>query len=399
MAEATEEEGGVMLDLKDSEDSGEVTLTPELEQEIEELYAKLGKMNQRDRRKTVQRLSSIGGSREKETRERDELLDSTRQSRVQGDVLGIGLGRQDVVSVKNIQVETTNKRLTSFSGNQKIGNNEVDFKHWKRAALRLLDDEDLKEAQKRRIILSSLTGTAEDLIDLHRALPTGEIVNMLEKLFGKTIDGFDLLSDFYQVMQMPGQGTSEYLNKLYVHLTEVVDLKGITLGELPKVVLRQFIKGTSDEEMLLKLRLDDKVASPPHFADLYALVRKEESRRAERKLRLGKVAKANAVVIGEIAGETNEIGALKQELKETQKKLDQAWAQNQPPQGLRQGDNSTVLEAIWGQNRPGRQGHKPFCFRCGQDNHIAPGCRNVRNPQLVAERKAAREVSQVSGNG
>jgi len=206
---------------------------------------------------------------------------------------------QPITSTSRITVETSSKKLKPFSGRSRISNGEVDYKHWRRAALRVVEDLDLAEGQKKFLILQSLTGLAEDSIELHRHLPSMELLEVLDKLFQTTVDGGDLLADFFQIFQQPTQTVSEYLNSLYVHLAEVVTLGGLTMPELPLTLLKQFVRGVNvnDEYIIGKLHLEEKFDSPPNFPDLFVSVRREESRRTERRLRHKKVARSQANTI------------------------------------------------------------------------------------------------------
>ena len=59
--------------------------------------------------------------------------------------------------------------------------------------------------------------------------------------------------------------------------------------QVPEELVRQFKRGTTDEDMLLKLRLDDLHPGAMDYPSLIARVRREEGRRTERRLRLRKV--------------------------------------------------------------------------------------------------------------
>ena len=173
------------------------------EEEVERVWKRLEILTTASRRKTLDRLSAL-------------MLESKTTEKGSGDAMnaqldnapaGVGYhpGYSSVTQsdTKSLHVETSNKRLKVFSGAKKLVNNEVDFKHWKRSATRILEDSDLSEGQKKRIVLQSLTGVAEDLIDLNRGSSCEEIFEILEKLYGSTADGTDLLADFYQIFQLP----------------------------------------------------------------------------------------------------------------------------------------------------------------------------------------------------
>ena len=93
------------------------------------------------------------------------------------------------------------KKLKTFSGRAKTHPGEIDYKHWRRAARRLLEDPDVSEPQCKRLILQSLTHEADDTVDLHRDLNPTDLLELLDKVYGSTIDGGDLLAGFYQKFQ------------------------------------------------------------------------------------------------------------------------------------------------------------------------------------------------------
>ena len=125
-----------------------------------------------------------------------------------------------------------------FSGSTKPANGELNFKHWKQAADRILEGVDFNVSQKCWIFLQSLTGNAEDSIDLHRGFSCAELIEILDKIYGDTVDGGDLLADFYQMLQGVNESAGEYLNRLFIHLSEVIKHDGLKMQALPKTLLR-----------------------------------------------------------------------------------------------------------------------------------------------------------------
>ena len=148
------------------------------------------------------------------------------------------------------------------------------------------------------------------------------------------------------------------------------------MGELNRTILGQFIRGINGEELLNKLRLEDLVDSPPSFPDLLAAVRREESRRTERRLRHKKQAKAQMSIVSdrsveEVSGvkqpQFTEVHQLQQKVKELEKQV-----------------NSFSQE-----KKVNRRG---FGYRCGLDGHFATECENKINKSLVEEKAQARRA-------
>ena len=62
-----------------------------------------------------------------------------------------------------------------------------------------------------------------------------EILLILDKMYGSVADGDDLLAEFYQLHQATNQTASEYLNGLFIHLSEVITKGALQMSDLPKL--------------------------------------------------------------------------------------------------------------------------------------------------------------------
>ena len=127
-----------------------------------------------------------------------------------------------------VLLDATPRKIKNFSGNSKPGPGEADYRHWRRAAQRILDDRDLSRNRKQTILLQSLTSKAEDCIDLRQNAAPEQILKVLDATFGSINDGQELLIDYYQLNQGVNESTSEYLTRLYVKLCEVVTHEALT---------------------------------------------------------------------------------------------------------------------------------------------------------------------------
>lgn len=368
---------------------------------VQEVWKRLGKLTEKDmavvKRKS---LEKYGPPVEHESRSSPHMGHMGPSASMDSHYAASGL-----MSGKHITVETSNKKLKPFSANAKLGNGEVDYKHWRRAALRVIEDHEISEGQKRNVLLQSLVGAAEDSIDLDRGLPCRELLDVLDKLYGTTVDSRNLLADFFQLFQQPNQTVSEYLNVLYVRLAEIVTLHGLDMEELPKTLLMQFIRGVNvaDEDIIHKLGLEEKEDDPPNFPDLFILVRREESRRTERRLRHKRLVKSQSVVVDSastsdqsfpsaaaklaVPPSTASVDALQKEMAKIQLQLSTLLATSNSGSG-----NPTPGSPSSSNVAPGL-GMKGFCYRCGQDGHFAPACTHKPNKVLVKEKKETRQVA------
>jgi hypothetical protein len=368
-------EGGSELDTGSLENPRS-TLSPS-EKEIDDLWDRLGKMNASDRRKTLMSIKSDG---------RAEYARGARESMYSTGRLTMGGSSQSPILLDN-----TPRKLKNFSGSNKLGPGEIDFTHWKRAAMRIVDDRELSEARMRTIVTQSICGIAEDAIDLYRDHSVRDIIDLLDKIFGSTTDGHDLLADFYQIFQAQNQSTSDYLNNLYIQLCEVVKQGGLHMNEVTPTLLRQFQRGTTDEEMLLKLRLDSEEV-PPEYPQLIVSVRREEARRTQRRLRARKVVRSSAATTDGAAttspprraDDKPESGNMPSgdEVLKLKHRVAELEAQNRDVSVLAQ-----KVEMLQSRNQR-------FCYRCGEDGHMAFDCRNPPNKALVEEKSAARRKAR-----
>ena len=371
------------------------------EEEIDALFEKLGTMGVDDRRKTL--LSLAGTQNQVSAKQEIDTKPMTVGSSVQTD---IELDRPKLDEPRStlfspmyssqsqghpspqVLLDATPRKIKNFSGNSKLGPGEADYRHWRRAAQRILDDRDLSRNRKQTILLQSLTGTAEDCIDLMQNAAPEQILKLLDATFGSTNDGQELLIDYYQLNQGVNESTSEYLTRLYVKLCEVVTHEGLDMMQVPEELVRQFKRGTTDEDMLLKLRLDDLHPGAMDYPSLIARVRREEGRRTERRLRLRRV-RSNTLSATPNVSEHNddkpvtdtstEVEALRKRVAELEAKQDV----NVLAQRVKHLETSVCKSTM-------------FCFRCGKDGHVAYDCTNSPNKELVEEKRAAR--GRRSGN-
>ena len=164
------------------------------------------------------------------------------------------------------------------------------------------------------------------------------------------------------------------------------------MDQLQKTLIKQLIRGMSDEDLLNKLRLEDKVENPPTFPDLLLLVRHEESRRTEHRLRHKKVVKSQMhVSLPKVSENVSTPKALVQPTVASKS----AGSELEEQVTMIQQELQTLLKGHDNASRgPGRQG---FCYRCGDDGHWTPTCKQKPNRHLVKEKLDARKLASDSG--
>ena len=162
------------------------------------------------------------------------------------------------------------------------------------------------------------------------------------------------------------------------------------MSDLPKALLKQFIRGLHDEDLLNKLRLEDKEFFPPCFPELLSDVRREESHRMERWLRHRKQVKAQSAAVLEETKPPSD----QKVVKRAPANSDQGHLTAQLQQRIAELERQVSGSGQGRSSRPVRG----YCYRCGQNGHYTSDCENPANKALVAEKSTNRREGQKRGN-
>lgn len=274
------------------------------------------------------------------------------------------------------------RKLRLFSGKAPVPSGEVDFESWKLTALQLMEDESFSEEVKKITLVQALVRPALEIIrSIISTTDSKGCLDLLDNVYGQVQDGHDLLVDFYITYQDQKESASTFLNRLYLKLVQVTEKGGLAVGEIPTVLLRQFIRGSQDDSFAQHLQLEAKFDDPPSFGKLLLDVRKEECRRTERRLRLKQTSvnvKAQTTEVGKTSHATDmearvqqlttELEKLKSERSQTKPK----WEQKGPKTDRTQGSHNKKRNF--------------FCYKCGVDGHKVDTCKKQSNPELVQQR-------------
>lgn len=315
-------------------------------------------------------------------------------------------------------------RLRAFSGRIPRPVNEIEYDTWRTSVDFILRDPTMSSFHGSRKILDSLLPPASDIVK-HlgpEALPS-EYLQLLDSAFGTVEDGDELLAKFMNTLQNAGEKPSVYLSRLQAALTVAIKRGGILSSEADRQLLKQFCRGCWDNNLIADLALEQKRDNPPSFAQLLLMLRTEEDKFAAKEKRMRQhlagtkqrvhvhtqrtwvadesMHPKNADMLS-IAMETKElrkqIATLQSQLAKLtpraevpKKSISQTKArkstvaQNKP-------QNSNVEAAAADMNKQVGKPRPWYCFRCGEDSHIAASCTAEPNPKLVAEkRKLLRE--------
>lgn len=272
------------------------------------------------------------------------------------------------------------RKIRIFSGKTPTPSGESDFETWHLQVRQILDDSDISEANKKITFLQSLLRPALDTISSISSRSTAkQCVEMLVTIYGKVEDGHDLLVAFHTTYQEEHESSSAYVNRLYLLLVHVAEKRGMLVVMIPTYLLRQFIRGCQDDSFVQNLGLRGKVDDPPTFGDFLLMIRKEESRRTEKRLRLRLRAKNDSPV--KSGKPSSNLEAQVQQLTNRLAELEKPKFEPTPP------PNQKTYEERKSEYKPKVKGNKKFfCFKCGQDFHRRATCTNDANPELVYQK-------------
>lgn len=318
----------------------------------------------------------------------------------------------DVVPSPNSQY-----RLKPFSGRVPHPHFETDYDTWRSSVEFCLTDPSFTETQVVRKIVESLSPPAADLV---KALgPKANPKTYLEHLdsaYATVEDGDELFARFLNTNQNGGEKPSYYLQRLHTVLNLVIKRDGIASSDVNKQLLRQFCRGCWDSSLIANLQLEQKKDDPPHFAELLLQLRTEEDKQASKANRMKQhlgVQKTrvyssmqttcpqgrndyehemdhnSADLQKQIADLRTQIAQLRADKTEKRSKKPQKEAKpNLSTKTHDKLERIPQIAAVSAKPKPG------YCFKCGEDGHIASNCSNEANPALVAAKRNALRHKQ-----
>lgn len=180
---------------------------------------------------------------------------------------------------------------------------------------------------------------------------------------------------------------------------------GVLSSEINKHLLKQFCRGCWESSLLLELQLDQRKGPPPSFAELMTTLRTEESKHASKSLRMKHLGSSKQRVVGQSQTAVGEdvtqlhsvTAQLASQITELQRQLAALTSNpskdksNTKMSAVKPG-NKQSTSSPKGKNKAADKSQpirpKPgYCFRCGEEGHIASSCSNDPNPTLVAEKR------------
>jgi len=295
------------------------------------------------------------------------------------------LNNKSIIMVKQ-RATPIHQKLRVFSGITPTPSGHLTFRTWHRAATRLCRSEELLQEEKLALIHNSLCQPALDLVQssLDSGSPTA-VLSLLEKAYGDVQHPLDLLNDFNKTMMKKQEKPSEYLSRLYLKLEELKGREVVQDSEVPSILLRQFNYGCIDENLMLKLRLEEKEKNPPDYGTLLLALRKEEARQKKKSGQMVAPTSMGAEKEHEIQKLSQEVKTLKAQLAATPKVIQQK--------------GETASSPVAKPDQPPVGKKKPqFCSKCGNSGHLLWECNNTTRPRHGSrkfEQKSATTYMQV----
>lgn len=321
---------------------------------------------------------------------------------------------QRVVVEHVIKSQPSNSKwMRTFSGKIPKPPGEADYETWSLHAELMFNDDSLSVDVQRRKILESLLPPASDVVrQLGTSAHPRHYVQLLDSAYGLVEDGEEVFARFLNTNQNPGEKASDYLQRLQSLLCTAVKRGGAKQVNADRHLLKQFKRGCWDHSLVLQLELKNE--TPPNFAELLLQVRTEEDRRASKHDRMQRhfsssktkpsvnihsvpdisPCDSNTSLLQSYIAETEslrkQVAQLQMQLsskkykKEKKQEFKGTLSTNNSPAPVAEAQAHQVMLQNTPPPRP--QPKAWFCYKCGEDGHIARNCDKPMNKALVDQK-------------
>uniref|UniRef100_A0A3B1IUI3 Gypsy retrotransposon integrase-like protein 1 n=3 Tax=Astyanax mexicanus TaxID=7994 RepID=A0A3B1IUI3_ASTMX len=157
-------------------------------------------------------------------------------------------------------------------------------------------------------------------------------IEALETAFGISESGEDLYFAFRALRQVPGERLSDFLRRMERNLTKTVQRGGLEPQSRDRARIEQLLRGAVESDlMLLQLRLRERKDQPPSFLQLLNEIRGEEDRQLTRHKQNSSVNKPTVRQVrttGEAETIATETHKLKAELEKLKLKVSELAAKS-----------------------------------------------------------------------
>ena len=236
----------------------------------------------------------------------------------------------------------------------------------------------------------------------------------MDSAYGVVEDGDEIFARFLNTHQNSGEKASDYLQRLQVLLSTAVKRDGLCQSAASHQLVKQFQRGCWDHTLILQLEL--KSGTSLDFAELLLQLRTKEDRRAAKLDRMHRhfgASKPKAAMnvhtvpdmspytdpnAGVLQAYISETESLKKQLAELKLQLStknsKKHRKSEAAAAQSQDQPTHQAEAQTHQVTPKPQPRAWFCFRCGEDGHIAKACENRINKAAVDLKYKELKVKQ-----
>lgn len=305
-------------------------------------------------------------------------------------------------------------KLRPFSGKSPSPCSESDYDTWRNNVEFHLADATVSDKHTVRKIVESLLPPAANIVKhLGPNSTSHDYLSLLDSAYGTVDDGDELFAKFLNTHQNSGEKSSDYLQRLQTALSKVIKRGGIADSDSERQLLKQFCRGCWNNGLLTSLQLEQKKNNPPLFSELLLLLRTEEDRQAAKSSRMKQhlgfpktKAQTNSLTVGEYSTDDidtataadrisspnthkleKQIAKLQAQIASLKTSLSSGSSQTstKPSKKLKSKTKapSEVNYSHPGESKSTKKPRPWYCFKCGEDGHIAPSCSNQPNPELV----------------
>uniref|UniRef100_A0A3Q2G8M7 CCHC-type domain-containing protein n=1 Tax=Cyprinodon variegatus TaxID=28743 RepID=A0A3Q2G8M7_CYPVA len=310
---------------------------------------------------------------------------------------------------------TAFRRLRPFSGTAPTPNGEENLDTWLMQARLMVDECECSASEKRKRIIESLKGPALEIAQAVRssdpqATPQ-DYLGALEQAFGSSESGEDLYYAFRALRQHAGERLSDFLRRMEHALTKVVFRGGVMASQRDRIRVEQLLRGAVESDlMLVQLRLRERKETPPSFLQLLKEIREEEDQQAVRQRQVRATddelkpqdadsgpsppAQESETLLAprkDVVNHEQEVHMLQRQLCDLQHQI-QIMAVSQRPPNPREwrprDTNEQHNRRMTGHSKssPSEGSGDYFCYRCGEDGHVATRCEAPEDSGRVITR-------------
>ncbi|XP_075453848.1 paraneoplastic antigen Ma2 homolog [Ascaphus truei] len=171
------------------------------------------------------------------------------------------------------------RKLKIFSGVIPTPTGEEAFEVWKDYTLQVLDEWACPNHVKRQRIMECLRPPASTVIkmfkDQHSEATAAQIMESLNRIYGREVDKGELISKYYLLRQKEGEDLSDFINRIQLVLWAGDAIKASEVNEYRR---DQFLLGaTPTHHIVGMIRSSLLKSEPPTLEDLLAEVKGHEA--------------------------------------------------------------------------------------------------------------------------